>query len=225
MTNCIKAVFTVCWVLAISGCIETDYIEEPGFSSQVIVSPAQSTVQPGDTVLFEAVYYDESGDPVAGVQFNWSCSDTLVAQAGQDGSVSGLAEGQAFVRATAPAYGKTDSALLTVAVGGGLQSRTGVFSGSGNYDVAGTVVLAEQEAGNLLLSFEDDFESDNGPGLYVYLSSDSFVNSGSLELGPLKTTSGSQSYFVPLGTGVFDFDFVIIHCKPFNARFGSAALN
>ena len=81
------------------------------------------------------------------------------------------------------------------------------------------------------LRFEN-FETDNGPALFVYLSNvpdgstsearnfdDDFVN-----LGRLKGTIGNQNYLIPAGTDLSKYNTVAIWCDPFNAIFGAADL-
>lgn len=75
-----------------------------------------------------------------------------------------------------------------------------------------------------MLNFGSDFSSSNGPGLAVFLSTTSGRNSGSLNLGNLQRNSGNQDYSVSGNVELGDFDWVIIHCVPFNITFGFAEL-
>lgn len=105
-------------------------------------------------------------------------------------------------------------------------SRTGMFvqKPGSSYNVRGTATLEKQGNGNLMLNFGSDFSSSNGPGLAVFLSTTSGRNSGSLNLGNLQRTSGDQDYSVSGNVELGDFDWVIIHCVPFNITFGFAEL-
>ena len=68
----------------------------------VAVSPATDTlVAFGDTVRLVAEATDANGHGVAGSEFSWSSSDTLVARVDDSGLVESLAEGEAAVTATA----------------------------------------------------------------------------------------------------------------------------
>ena len=70
--------------------------------SAVAVSPAANTlVAFGDTVRLAAEAFDANGHGVAGSEFSWSSSDTLVARVDDSGLVESLAEGEVVVTATA----------------------------------------------------------------------------------------------------------------------------
>jgi hypothetical protein len=75
-----------------------------------------------------------------------------------------------------------------------------------------------------LLSFAENFQSQAGPGLYVYLSPIGNGVSGGIELDELKSNSGAQEYPLPEDIDPADFEFVIIYCKPFGVPFGAAQL-
>lgn len=51
-----------------------------------------------------------------------------------------------------------------------------------------------------------------------------YVNSQSVDLGSLRSFTGAQSYAVPPGIGINTYDWVVIHCVPFNVTFGYARL-
>ena len=76
----------------------------------------------------------------------------------------------------------------------------------------------------------EDFETSNGPDLYLYLSAeaadgdeakfdDDFVN-----LGRLKGNKGDQNYELPAGTDLAKFKSVVIWCDRFNSAFGAAPI-
>lgn len=77
----------------------------------------------------------------------------------------------------------------------------------------------------------EDFETDNGPDLFVYLSrgvtadgpegafDDDFVN-----LGELKGNVGEQNYEVPQDVDVGDYSTVVVWCREFAVAFGAADL-
>lgn len=69
----------------------------------------------------------------------------------------------------------------------------------------------------------EDFKTDSGPGLYVYLSVDKTANDY-VSLGKLKVTEGNMNYDVPQGTNTTKYSFVLIWCKPFSVLFGHAEL-
>ena len=81
--------------------------------SAVAVSPATDTLVAGDTLGLAAEATDANGRPVAGTEFDWASSDTLVAVVDDVGLVTGVGAGEAEVTATAA--GVTGRAALTVA--------------------------------------------------------------------------------------------------------------
>lgn len=93
-----------------------------------------------------------------------------------------------------------------------------------SYVVRGTVTLARTEAGGLRVDFADNFSSSNGPNLHVYLSESQRVTGTSLDLGALQQNAGAQSYTVSSEVTLEQFDYVLIHCVPFNVSFGFAQL-
>lgn len=84
---------------------------------------------------------------------------------------------------------------------------------------SGSVKFFEATSGNLL-SLED-FKTDNGPDLYVYISKDKSV-SNSVNLGKLKSTSGTFNYAIDASISLEDYPYVLIWCRDFAVLFGSA---
>jgi hypothetical protein len=80
------------------------------------------------------------------------------------------------------------------------------------------------------LRFED-FETDNGPDLYVYLSAGvtATTDAGALDddfvdLGRLKGNIGAQNYEIPDGTDLTRYRTVVVWCRRFTTAFGAADL-
>jgi hypothetical protein len=69
----------------------------------------------------------------------------------------------------------------------------------------------------------DPFTTENGPDLYVYLSSDAKA-SKFVSLGKLKSTNGKQSYEISSDTMLDDFSYAIVWCQDFSVNFGNAEL-
>ena len=84
--------------------------------------------------------------------------------------------------------------------------------------------MQEADAGGLELVFGEDFVVSEGPRLEVFLSATNRVGPGSLQLIPVQRFFGPQTYSIDPGVGIGDFDWVIIHCVPFNVTFGYAQL-
>lgn len=99
--------------------------------------------------------------------------------------------------------------------------RTGSFTGNRNYSVTGSVKLYEYQ-GKRYIRFEN-FVSSNGPDLKVYIATTTtasqFVN-----IGDLKSISGTQTYLVNNPPDFTQFNKVLIWCQQFSALFGSATI-
>ena len=67
----------------------------------VAVSPPADTLMVGDTLRLTATATDTNGHPVAGAEFLWTSSDTLVARVDGSGLVTGVAAGRVEVEAAA----------------------------------------------------------------------------------------------------------------------------
>ena len=86
----------------------------------------------------------------------------------------------------------------------------------------GTATVIQNDE-NRILNLED-FNTTNGPDLYVYLSTDEkaseFVN-----LGRLQSSNGEQSYEIPADVDLSKYNKVLIWCKAFGVLFGTAELS
>jgi Electron transfer DM13 len=93
---------------------------------------------------------------------------------------------------------------------------------NGAHAVSGKVSLyLNPVTGQRYLSFED-FKSDGGPELHVYLAEGRSVTNF-LDVG-LLTNVGTFYYEIPLGSQPTQ-QTVLIWCRPYSVLFGSAVLN
>ena len=77
----------------------------------------------------------------------------------------------------------------------------------------------------LILEFEDDFSTTSAlPGLYVYLTNNINTINGALEIGPVTSFSGSQSYQISETDDLFKYGYVLFYCKPFVVPVGNGKL-
>ncbi len=189
--------------------------------ARVIVTPDSGQIAVGGTLQFLAVARNLNGDVLNGKTFSWRSADAAIATVNGNGLATGIRAGKVNIIATAEGI-EGPAARLTV-LG---TSRSGTFTRnpSTSYNVSGTATLEQQPNGSLVLRFGSNFSSSNGPGLEVFLSTTNAVGSNSRNLGRLQRTSGEQSYNVPAGVTLTTYNWVIIHCVPFNVTFGYARL-
>ena len=104
-------------------------------------------------------------------------------------------------------------------------SYAGTFVGVGDgiHDAGGSAYTIPLGDGSSVLRLED-FYSTNGPGLRVYLATDTDATDY-VSLGDLKANRGNQNYEIPEGLDLEKYDHVLIWCEPFSVLFGSAELS
>lgn len=121
---------------------------------------------------------------------------------------------------------------VPVFAAGASEEATTVASGSfvdRSHPAEGTVTVLADGSDQRFLRFED-FATDNGPDLSVYLSTaaadapagefdDDFV-----DLGDLKGNIGSQNYEIPADVDLGRYRSVVIWCVRFGVAFGAAEL-
>lgn len=89
----------------------------------------------------------------------------------------------------------------------------------------------EQRGEKTFIVFADDFRAANGPDLKIFLSPKSIANAtgknavdGSINIGELKKTKGTQEYEVPAGINLADFGSVLVHCEAYSVLWGGGNL-
>ena len=97
---------------------------------------------------------------------------------------------------------------------------SGSFSSLNGYSVSGDASVLNNGTEQRFLRFEN-FVSDNGPDLKVYLRAD---NGEFISLGDLTGNIGDQNYEIPVGVDLDVFRNVEIWCERFSAGFGVATL-
>jgi hypothetical protein len=106
---------------------------------------------------------------------------------------------------------------------------TGGFDSRSRYTVTGEVTVFELPDRSRTLRLED-FESTNGPDLYVYLTAadsadgDVALDEDFIDLGLLTGNVGDQNYTIPDGVDLELYDTVVIWCRRFTVGFGAADL-
>ena len=97
---------------------------------------------------------------------------------------------------------------------------TGTFVNAPSYDSEGSVeVLGNGSETRVFLL--NDFVTDNGPDLKVYLRA---ANGDFISLGDLQNNIGASNYLVPPETDLSVYNTVQIWCERFGGEFGSAPI-
>lgn len=98
-----------------------------------------------------------------------------------------------------------------------------------DHPATGTARIVTLDDGTRVLRLED-FATDNGPDLFVYLSpadasaTGSALAEGAVNLGPLKGNIGNQNYALPDDIDVGRFASIVIWCRQFSSAFGAAPI-
>jgi hypothetical protein len=123
---------------------------------------------------------------------------------------------------------ETERPETTTAPAEPVELATGEFVGL-DHSTSGTARVLELADGRRFVRFEG-LETDNGPDLYVYLSSnpadgpeDSFDDQYA-NLGRLQGNIGDQNYELPADVDLTTYVSVVIWCDRFDAAFGAADL-
>ncbi|MEO0495131.1 MAG: DM13 domain-containing protein [Actinomycetota bacterium] len=113
-----------------------------------------------------------------------------------------------------------DAAATESEVGEVRTILSGDFSSLNNYSVSGDALVLNNGTEQRFLRFEN-FDSDNGPDLKVYLRAESgeFIS-----LGDLSGNIGNQNYEIPVDADLSVFNTVQIWCERFSRGFGEAML-
>jgi hypothetical protein len=128
-----------------------------------------------------------------------------------------------------PLIAEMDESPPEIATSEVLTEARGLFVDR-SHPTSGRALVLSDGTDQRFLRFED-FETDNGPDLNVYLSTaapdapagefdDDFV-----DLGDLKGNIGPQNYEIPPGVELGRYSTVVIWCVRFRVAFGAAALS
>lgn len=105
----------------------------------------------------------------------------------------------------------------------------GDFTGHSGHDTSGQAFALELDDGSRLVRLED-FATDNGPELNVYLTtvgeevSDRQIADDFVDLGSLRGNIGNQNYELPDDVDLDRYRTVVIWCVRFGVSFGAAEL-
>lgn len=101
------------------------------------------------------------------------------------------------------------------------QSASASFQ-STDITTTGQAQLTE-EGSEQVIELSDDFNTEEGPDLHVYLATDTTATEFT-DLGLLEDFSGKQTYEVPGDVASEEQPLVLIYCKKYSHLFGYAEL-
>lgn len=195
-------------------------VENADEVASVDIEGERNSIEIDEQLQLTAVVRNVSGDVIPSSIVNWSSTDDAVVSVDNQGLVTGKSAGIASVIAESEGV---ESEPFVIEVGGMVIERSGMFSGLNGYSASGTAVL-RVDGDDKSLIFESDFSTQNGPGLFIYLSPSGDSVAGGISLGAIKSTSGMQTYEIPSSEDTDQYQFVIIYCQPFGVLFGNAEL-
>lgn len=102
-----------------------------------------------------------------------------------------------------------------------VMAREGEIVATPNHAASGKVRLIGAD-GKKYLRYED-FQTINGPDLFVYLSND-LEAKDAVNIAPLKATAGSVNYEIPTEVNPDNYRYALIWCRAFSVLFNSAEL-
>ena len=121
------------------------------------------------------------------------------------------------------------AAVLTAALGlAGIAAHaeplsSGTFTGASDHITTGTVDVVANADGSHTIILGDDFSLDGAPDPRVGLGKDGFYD-GNTDAGVLGNLTGAQSFTVPAGVDVSQYNEVYIWCEKFSVPLGVATL-
>ncbi|WP_299047815.1 DM13 domain-containing protein [uncultured Tateyamaria sp.] len=101
---------------------------------------------------------------------------------------------------------------------------TGTFTGASDHITTGAVEVVKNADGSHTIVLGEDFSLDGAPDPRVGLGKDGFYN-GNTDAGVLGSLTGGQSFVVPAGVDVSEYNEVYIWCEKFSVPLGIAKLN
>ena len=191
---------------------------DPEALASITITNSNNQLSIGDMLQLEVELSATNGTILTDKVVTWISSNPEVCSVNDSGLVTALADGMTQVTASSEGISSLPFNLM---VGGDSLTRMGTFQGLNGYSVEGTAVL-DRSGDQAKVVFNDDFRSQSGPGLYVYLSPNANNVTGGISLGELKATTGTQEYPIPSSVNPDDFDHVLVYCQPFRVPFGTA---
>lgn len=179
-----------------------------------------------DVVSEAAPVFDAPSSPAPAAAPESTVPPTTVPATDSTGAVPEASAPTTTPATTAPTTAPTTSTptTATVAPPEVVVEYAGDFVDESRYSTSGQAIVLGNGTGQRFLRFED-FATDNGPDLNVYLVNSSTGDvSDVVDLGDLSGNIGDQNYEIPADVDLEVYDRVVIWCVRFGVGFGSASL-
>lgn len=214
--------------LALSSCIQDDIIFDTVAETFRITNPID-TLAVGDAYTFESRYTDNVGQEET-TDISWTSSNSQIISVDNNGTVTGVSQGQASIYADVVTQGQTtvgDTLSIVVADETTIvttSARSGVIKTTTFYQLEGDFTI-RQEGTDLVIEVADNYRASSAlPGLYIYLTNNPNTTSGALEISKVSTFSGAHSYIIP-DVDIKDYDYLLYFCKPFRVKVGDGKID
>ncbi|MEO6715599.1 MAG: DM13 domain-containing protein [Mycobacteriales bacterium] len=175
--------------------------------------------------LFIDKRVDEAAPSLAAAAVAEPARESVAARSADSSAATAVAPGTTAPSSAAP---RPAAAAPSIAASPKVAAaRQGMFR-SLDHKGTGTAKLLQTDAG-YVVRFED-FNVENGPDLFVYLSEapgdakESAFDDKFVSLGRLKGNQGNQNYAIPAGVDVRKYNSVVVWCKRFKSGFAAAPL-
>jgi len=130
---------------------------------------------------------------------------------------------------TAFAYYTISPLFITVTVDESVPGSSGVreqsppitVTGTSGHPASGTVRVIDAE-GKKYIRYEN-YQTINGPDIYVYLSKD-LAAKDFVSLGRVKGTEGNINYEIPPDINIDEYPYILTWCKAFGVLFNYAKI-
>ncbi|MDW3210809.1 MAG: hypothetical protein R8N23_13115 [Reichenbachiella sp.] len=211
------------FLLAVTGCIGTDVIDDLVPEKIEITNPVMS-LKVGESYELMYRYLNNVGMP-EDTDVRWESSDATILEVDENGGLMALEMGQSEISVILIANDQVmdkitvEAADETILLTSG--DKSGTIATTSSYELSGDFVVNNTEGGVEILIADNYVASEALPGLYVYLSNNPSTVSGALEIGEVTIFSGAHSYTVAEENLTVDtYAYLLYFCKPFNVKVG-----
>jgi len=211
----------VVFLLFMTSCQKEDVIDDIVAENLRITTRTIDTLEVGEDFQFEAMFTNNVGIEEE-VSLIWESQNTTVATVdATTGLASALMEGSTYILVSYESNTTILKDSFQLVVGDTTvlsegKTLTGTFTGG--YDIKGSFEVS-QEGEGIVINILSNYSHDGGaPAPYLYLTNNINSIAGAKEIGNV-TALGSHTFNVA-EVSLFDYQYLLVWCKPFNIRIG-----